>query len=65
MRWVVVAHYFGRFQELRIGGDAKSQDVLSALMQRGRVMHFELARPSLRDIFVRIAGPQVEEASDA
>ncbi len=56
---------FGRFQELRIGGDTKSQDVLSALMQRGRVMHFELARPSLRDIFVRIAGPQAEEASDA
>ncbi|MFQ5494699.1 MAG: ABC transporter ATP-binding protein [Phycisphaerae bacterium] len=49
---------FGRLQELRITPETDTQDVLAALMQRGRVVHFSLARPSLRDIFVRIAGPE-------
>jgi ABC-type uncharacterized transport system ATPase subunit len=41
--------------------DADSQRILAELMTRGRVDHFELAHPSLHDIFVRIAGPQVVE----
>ncbi|MBI4718043.1 MAG: ATP-binding cassette domain-containing protein [Planctomycetes bacterium] len=49
---------FGRFKELRIRPGADTQAVLAALMQRGRVAHFELTRPSLHDIFVRIAGPE-------
>ena len=53
---------FGQLQELRIGPGADTQDVLRALMQRGRVAHFELARPSLHDIFVRIARPETAEA---
>ncbi len=52
---------FGRLQELRMTSGTDSQDVLAELMRRGRVTHFELARPSLHDIFIRIAGP---EASD-
>lgn len=56
---------FGRLQELRISSDTDTQDVLSALMQRGRVTHFELTRPSLHDIFVRIAGPEAQEATHA
>jgi ABC-2 type transport system ATP-binding protein len=56
---------FGRFQELRISSETDTQDVLSALMQRGRVTHFELASPSLHDIFVRIAGPEAQEAANA
>ncbi|MFQ5489799.1 MAG: ABC transporter ATP-binding protein [Phycisphaerae bacterium] len=53
---------FGQFQELRTGSDADSQTILHALAQKGRVRHFELTRPSLRDIFVRIAGPQAQQA---
>ncbi len=53
---------FGRFQELRLAGGTDSQAVLQALLGRGRVLHFELARPSLRDIFVRIAQPAEEVA---
>src|SRR5262249_18604445 len=49
---------FGRHQELRCERGADPQRVLSALMQRGRVLHFELAHPTLHDIFVRIAAPQ-------
>ncbi len=49
---------FGRYQELRLAEGVDSQAVLAALMSHGRVLHFELARPSLHDIFVRIAAPE-------
>ena len=55
---------FGQLQELRISPDTDTQLVLAELMNKGRVAHFELARPSLHDIFVRIAGPEAEEAAD-
>jgi ABC-2 type transport system ATP-binding protein len=51
---------FGRFQELRLDRGADPQAVLVALMQRGKVRHFEQSRPSLHDIFVRIAAPSIE-----
>ena len=51
---------FGRLQELRMVPNTNSQTLLSELMRRGRVEHFELTRPSLHDIFVRIARPSVE-----
>jgi ABC-2 type transport system ATP-binding protein len=56
---------FGRFQELRLrpGGDA--QRILQELVSQARVEHFELARPSLHDIFIRIAKPQAEEVAHA
>ncbi len=56
---------FGHLQELRLAEGADPQNVLIRLMQRGRVRHFEVAQPSLRDIFVRIAGPQALEAAHA
>lgn len=52
---------FGRLQELRLDRGADPQQVLAALMRRGAVRHFELTRPSLHDIFVRIAGPEAVE----
>jgi ABC-2 type transport system ATP-binding protein len=55
----------GRLQELRLDRTADAQQVLAALMQRGKVRHFELTRPSLHDIFVRIAGPESEESEHA
>jgi ABC-2 type transport system ATP-binding protein len=56
---------FGRYHELRLERGADSQAVLAALMDRGEVRLFELARPSLQDIFVRIAGPSAEEVHGA
>lgn len=56
---------FGRFQELRLERLADPQQVLAELMNRGKVRHFELSRPSLHDIFVRIASPELEEAVHA
>jgi ABC-2 type transport system ATP-binding protein len=52
---------FGRLKELRLEPGADSQQLLAALMARGQVRHFELTRPSLRDIFVRIAAPDLED----
>lgn len=56
---VVQVTDFGRWQELRLREGADPQELLAALMNHGIVRHFELARPSLRDIFVRIVGPGV------
>ena len=52
---------FGRLKELKLAEGADTQEVLQALLQRGRVEHFEVTRPSLHDIFVRIAGPDARE----
>lgn len=48
---------FGNLQELRLDKGADSQHLLATLMQRSRVVLFEQTRPSLHDIFVRIAKP--------
>lgn len=50
---------FGSYQELRLRGE--SGDLLRALTERTRVRHFEETRPTLHDIFIRIAGPEAAE----
>jgi ABC-2 type transport system ATP-binding protein len=50
---------FGQLQEVRLRGDA--QQFLARLTAHTRVTHFEVARPSLHDVFVRIARPSAEE----
>jgi ABC-2 type transport system ATP-binding protein len=51
----------GNFQDVRIKGDA--QVFLMTLAQKTPVHHFELKKPSLHDIFVRIANPGGAEVS--
>jgi ABC-2 type transport system ATP-binding protein len=51
----------GNLQEVVWRGD--SQALLEALMARTRIQHFEVTRPSLHDIFVRIAAPEPEKTS--
>jgi ABC-2 type transport system ATP-binding protein len=52
---------FGKWQELRLDRSADPQWVLGELMRRGKVRHFEQSRPSLQDIFVRIAAPASDQ----
>jgi ABC-2 type transport system ATP-binding protein len=61
---VLRANPYGRYTELRMRPGADPQEVLHALVRRTRVEHFEVARPSLHDVFVRIAGPQSEPAEE-
>lgn len=52
----------GQVQELRMTEDCDPQRVLEVLIERTRIISFSVVKPSLHDIFVRIAGPQPEEA---
>jgi ABC-2 type transport system ATP-binding protein len=54
---------FGNKQELRITRGTDPQQVLTALLARGRVEHFEVAHPSLDDIFRRIAQPEEDKGT--
>jgi ABC-2 type transport system ATP-binding protein len=51
----------GQLQEVRC---ADPQALLQALAARARVQHFEITRPSLHDIFVRIARPTASELAE-
>jgi ABC-2 type transport system ATP-binding protein len=55
----------GQLQELRMAHGCDPQEVLRALVARTRVNSFSLTKPSLHDIFVRIAGPEAAEAQHA
>jgi ABC-2 type transport system ATP-binding protein len=55
---------YGQIQELRMAKGCDSQELLSQIMSRTRVHRFEVAKPSLHDIFVRIAGPEAREANN-
>lgn len=55
----------GQVQELRMALKSDPHLVLRALVERARVTSFSIAKPSLHDIFVRIAGPAAEEVNHA
>jgi ABC-2 type transport system ATP-binding protein len=56
---------FGQVQELRLDGTRDAQDLVAEVLGRTKVTSFEVMRPTLRDIFLRIAGPDAQEATDA
>lgn len=51
----------GAYQEVQFRGDP--QELLKGLVSRGNVQLFEIARPNLHDIFIRIAGGDAKETS--
>lgn len=56
---------FGKLQEMRIHPGSDHQKILTEIMSRTQVYSFELGKPTLYDIFLRIAGPEAEEKADA
>lgn len=48
----------GRQIDFRIDRPDRTQEVLRRLVAEGPVEHFEIVKPSLHDIFVRIAAPE-------
>jgi len=55
---------FGQMQEVRLKPDADPQQLLAHIVKNSRVQLFEVGRPSLQEIFVRIAGPAAQETDD-
>jgi ABC-2 type transport system ATP-binding protein len=55
----------GQVQELRMARGCDPHEVLRTLVERTRVHSFSVSKPSLHDIFVRIAGPAAEEVKNA
>jgi len=53
---------FGKLQEVRVSSGADPQDILIELLKLTRITRFEIAKPSLNDIFIRIASPERKEA---
>jgi len=56
---------FGNIQELRMTPNCDPQEILSAIMSKTRVRSFDIVKPSLHDIFIRIAGTEAKETTHA
>jgi len=56
---------YGQVQELRLGSSTQTQDILTEVMKKTRVLKFEVTKPSLNDIFIRIAAPDRKEENHA
>lgn len=55
---------FGQYQEIRISNRTDPQKILSSIISKTRVSRFEIASPSLNDIFIRIAQPLTNETNE-
>ncbi len=56
---------YGNLQELRILPNADPQQILKTILARTRIRSFQIVKPSLHDIFIRIAGPEAKEIAHA
>jgi ABC-2 type transport system ATP-binding protein len=56
---------YGQMQELRLNSGTDPQSILAEVIKKTRVLKYELSKPSLHDIFIRIAAPERKEANHA
>ena len=55
---------FGKLQEIRLEEGVDPQNILAKLLKKTRISKFEITKPSLNDIFIRIAAPERKEAGN-
>ena len=56
---------FGQMQEIRVAKEIDTQDMIKTILSKTRVSKFETTKPSLNDIFIRIASPEEKEVQNA
>lgn len=56
---------YGQIQEVRLRPDTDTQSILAQVMKKTSVLKFEVTKPSLNDIFIRIAAPERKEVNHA
>jgi ABC-2 type transport system ATP-binding protein len=60
---IIKINDFGQMQELRLEPDCDTQKILSEIMARTRIWSFDIIKPSLHDIFVRIVKYDMKEVN--
>jgi ABC-2 type transport system ATP-binding protein len=58
IRGIEKVNDFGQMQELRLSPGTDTQQVLMQLASKTRILKFEVTKPSLNDIFIRIAASE-------
>ena len=56
---------YGQLQELRMTQGANPDHILRSILEHTSILSFDIVKPSLHDIFVRIAAPEAEEVEHA
>ncbi len=62
---IVKINDYGQMQEIRVAPGIDNQDILSRVLSKTRITKFEITKPSLHDIFIRIASPEEKEVQHA
>ena len=65
MKGIENVNNFGKLQEIRLEEGIDPQKILAELLKKTRISKFELTKPSLNDIFIRIAAPERKEVNHA
>jgi len=65
LRGIENVNDFGKLQEIRLEEGVDPQKFLAELLKKTRISKFEITKPSLNDIFIRIAAPERKEANHA
>ncbi|MCP4311005.1 MAG: ATP-binding cassette domain-containing protein [Bacteroidetes bacterium] len=65
MKGIENVNNFGKLQEIRVTPGTDPQKILADLLKITRISRFEITKPSLNDIFIRIASPERKEVSHA
>jgi ABC-2 type transport system ATP-binding protein len=65
MKGIENVNNFGKLQEIRVSQGTDPQLILTDLLNITRISRFEITKPSLNDIFIRIASPERKEAKHA